>query len=234
MTVPRRVALPAPLASLAGCPEGRIARDDRAGTVARARLNGRIATAVVVAAVLVLVTGCTESSNLSDAADQSYVSGDGTVSEFAAENRGEPIEFTGQTDTEETVTAEQYRGQVVVVNFWYAACPPCRKEAPWLEELSQQFGPDGVQFLGVNVRDGRATAQTFATSFGITYPSVIDTDGALTLAFTGLASPTAVPTTIVLDQQGRPASRIVGLIDKSVLEALIETALAEPADDGGG
>ena len=124
--------------------------------------------------------------------------------------------------------------QVLVVNFWYAACPPCRVEAPWLEELWQQFGADGVQFLGVNVRDGKATAQTFATSFGITYPSLIDTDGSVTLAFTGLASPTAVPTTVVFDRQGRPASRIVGLIDKGVLETLIEAALAEPSDDGGG
>jgi len=202
--------------------------------VTRGGLTVRIATAVVVATVLVLVTGCSSPDDDLGQGGDSYVSGDGTVSEFAIGDRGEPIEFTGETDTDETVTAEQYRGQVLVVNFWYAACPPCRVEAPWLEELSQQFADDGVQFLGVNVRDSAATAQAFATSFGITYPSVIDTDGAVALAFTGLASPTAVPTTVVLDRQGRPASRIVGLIDKNVLEALIEAALADPPFQSGG
>lgn len=199
----------------------------------RAGLAVRVTAVVIATAVLVLATGCSSSEDELGDSGGSYVSGDGTVSEFAIDDRGEPIEFTGETDTDATVTAEQYRGQVLVVNFWYAACPPCRVEAPWLEELSQQFADDGVQFLGVNIRDGKATAQTFATSFGITYPSVIDTDGAVTLAFTGLASPTAVPTTIVLDRQGRPAGRIVGLIDKSVLESLIEAALEEPPDEGG-
>lgn len=198
-----------------------------------ASLAVRVTAVVIAAAVLVLATGCSSSEDELGDSGGSYVSGDGTVSEFAIDDRGEPIGFTGETDTDATVTAEQYRGQVLVVNFWYAACPPCRVEAPWLEELSQQFADDGVQFLGVNIRDGKATAQTFATSFGITYPSVIDTDGAVTLAFTGLASPTAVPTTIVLDRQGRPAARIVGLIDKSVLESLIEAALEEPPDEGG-
>jgi peroxiredoxin len=201
--------------------------------VTRTGLTVRVAAVVIATAMLVLVTGCSPPGDDLEPGG-SYVSGDGTVSEFTIEDRGEPIVFTGPTDTEETVTAEQYRGQVLVVNFWYAACPPCRVEAPWLEELWQQFGADGVQFLGVNVRDGKATAQTFATSFGITYPSLIDTDGSVTLAFTGLASPTAVPTTVVFDRQGRPASRIVGLIDKGVLETLIEAALAEPSDDGGG
>ncbi|MBX3309361.1 MAG: TlpA family protein disulfide reductase [Cryobacterium sp.] len=197
----------------------------------RVGLTVRAAAILVATVVLVLVTGCAPTADEPGDAGGSYVSGDGTVSEFAIDDRGEPIVFTGQTDTEETVSAEQYRGEVLVVNFWYAACPPCRVEAPWLEELWQQFGPDDVQFLGVNVRDGKATAQAFATSFGITYPSVIDTDGAVTLAFTGLASPTAVPTTVVFDRQGRAASRIVGLIDKNVLKAMIEAALAEPATE---
>jgi len=188
---------------------------------------------VITATAVMLTTGCSQVNNVADIGD-SYVSGDGTVSEFAAEDRGRPIDFSGPTETEETVTSGQYRGEVVVLNFWYAACAPCRVEAPWLEQLSQQFADDGVQFLGVNVRDSKATARTFATSFGITYPSVIDTDGTVTLALAGLASPTAVPTTIVLDRQGRPASRIVGLIDRSVLESLIEAALAEPSDNGAG
>lgn len=187
----------------------------------------RVAVALVMALGLVLLTGCAESSDLGDSESQNYVSGDGTVSEFAPANRGEPIDFSAPSETGETITAEQFRGQVMVVNFWYAACPPCRTEAPWLEELHQQFSVDGVQFLGVNVRDTAATSLSFTTAFGITYPSVIDDQAEVTAAFAGIASPTAVPTTVVLDREGRPAARIVGLIEPSTLEALIETALAE-------
>lgn len=204
-------------------------------TAGHSRLGGipglalRVGLAVLVAFALVVLTGCAEGSDSRDTAEQNYVSGDGTVSEFAPANRGEPIAFTADTDLGETVSAEQFRGEVLVVNFWYASCPPCRVEAPWLEELYQQFLPEGVQFLGVNVRDSAATSRSFAEAFAITYPSVIDDQAEVTAAFAGLASPTAVPTTVVLDREGRPAARIVGLIEPSTLEALIETALAEDA-----
>lgn len=156
-----------------------------------------------------------------------YVSGDGTVSEFPFAERTDPIEFEGVDEFGNERASEQYLGQVLVVNFWYAACPPCRVEAPWLEELSATYANEGVSFLGVNVRDSADTALAFTESFGIGYPSLIDDQGAVALAFAGVASPTAVPTTVVLDKHGRPASRIVGLIDKSVLDTLIRSALAE-------
>ncbi len=177
-----------------------------------------------------LLAGCTETPDV-DAVGQNYVSGDGTVTEFASENREDPIEFAGTTETGSTVTSEEYRGNILVVNFWYATCPPCRLEAPWLEELNQTYAGEGVQFLGVNIRDGSETAQAFASRFGITYPSLLDADGSVSLAFSGLASPTAVPTTLVLDREGRLASRIVGLIEKSTLDALIRAALAETGSD---
>lgn len=166
-------------------------------------------------------------ANAGDTAGQNYVSGDGTVTEFGVRDRGEPIDFVGTTDLGVTASSEDYRGTVVVVNFWYASCPPCRAEAPDLQALNDEFANDEVQFLGVNLRDGADTSLTFAKKFGISYPSIVDTDGQVALAFTGIASPAAVPTTVVLDRDGRPASRIVGLLDKSTLRALIQTALDE-------
>jgi len=151
------------------------------------------------------------------------------MTEFPPDSRGEPIEFAGVAETGVTVTSDQYRGNVLVVNFWYATCPPCRLEAPWLEEMNQKYSPDGVQFLGVNIRDGADTALAFAESFGVTYPSVVDTDGQVALAFSGIASPAAVPTTVVFDRDGRPAARIVGLIGVTTLESMIENVLAETA-----
>jgi len=178
-------------------------------------------TAGIVTAFLVV--GCTPVGQPST----SYVSGDGTVTEYAIADRGDPLEFTGTTDRGTTASSADYRGDVLVVNFWYAACPPCRLEAPDLQALSEEFASDGVTFLGVNIRDGADTSLAFAETFGVTYPSIIDRDGQVTLAFSGLASPTAVPTTVVVDRDGRAAARIVGLLEPSTLRALIDTALNE-------
>ena len=181
--------------------------------------------ALPLAGVLLLLTGC--ASAATGEVGQNYVSGDGTVTEFASGNRGEPVDFAGVTDANTEVAARDYRGEIVVINFWYASCPPCRVEAPWLQQLSDEFESDGVIFLGVNIRDGAETSLAFAQKFGISYPSIIDTDGAVALAFAGIASPTAVPTTVVLDRDGRPSARIVGLLKKSTLKSLIQSALDE-------
>ncbi|MDP4755644.1 MAG: TlpA family protein disulfide reductase, partial [Aquiluna sp.] len=79
-----------------------------------------------------------------------------------------------------------------------------------------------------NVRDSAATALAFDRNFGIEFPSVMDANsGAVSLAFTGVVSPSAVPTTLVIDRDGRVASRILGRVDPSILRTLIETVLAE-------
>ena len=117
----------------------------------------------------------------------------------------------------------------MVVNFWYAGCPPCRLEAPDLEALHQEFLDYGVVFVGVNIIDQAPTARAFAEEFGVTYPSIIDTnDGSVRLAFAGQVAPNAVPTTLVMDQQGRIAARISGLLSEpDVLAELIRDVQGE-------
>jgi len=85
-----------------------------------------------------------------------------------------------------------------------------------------------VQFVGVNVRDTAGTALAFDRNFGMTYPSIIDnTTGSVVLAFTGVVSPQAVPTTIVVDRQGRVAARILGRLEPSTLDAMIQRVVSE-------
>lgn len=86
-----------------------------------------------------------------------------------------------------------------------------------------------MSFLGVNISDSEAVALTFADEFDIEYPSIMDArDSAVQLAFAGSVAPNAVPTTIVLDRDGRVAARISGLIrDQAILAAMIDTVLAE-------
>ncbi len=192
----------------------------------------RLAVVLAVASAVVL-SGCTANDDLAEqyrsGNGQGYISGDGAYTVIAEADRGEPIEFEGVIETGDTVSSDDYRGEVLVVNFWYAACPPCRLEAPDLEALSQQFAPDGVRFLGVNIYDQAPTAMSFAEEFGVTYPSILDVnDGSVRLAFAGQVAPNAVPTTLVLDQQGRVAARISGVISEpSVLRSMITDVLAE-------
>ena len=160
---------------------------------------------------------------------QNYISGDGALTVVAPESRDEGIAFQGPLDVGGTFSSDDYEGQIMVVNFWYAGCPPCRLEAPDLEALHQEFLDEGVVFIGVNILDQAPTALAFADEFGVTYPSIMDTnDGSVRLAFSGQVAPNAVPTTVVLDQQGRVAARISGLLtEPDVLAALIRDVQAE-------
>lgn len=160
---------------------------------------------------------------------QNYISGDGALTVVAPESRDQPVVFAGPLDQGGEFSSTSYSGQVMVVNFWYAGCPPCRLEAPDLEALHQQFQGDGVVFVGVNILDQTPTALAFAEEFGVTYPSIMDTNqGAVRLAFAGEVSPNAVPTTVVLDKEGRVAARISGLItDPGVLAGIIDGVMAE-------
>ena len=156
-----------------------------------------------------------------------YIAGDGSVQEFGPENRGESVAFESETFEGEQITPETFQGEVTVINFWYAACAPCRVEAPDLEEIHQEFEPEGVQFYGVNTRDTQATAEAFERNFGITYPSMEDRSGTVLMSMTDYVHPSAVPTTLVLDRQGRVSARISGIVDPGTPRALINTALEE-------
>ncbi|MEY2698105.1 MAG: Thiol-disulfide oxidoreductase ResA [Actinomycetota bacterium] len=190
----------------------------------------RLAVAGIAALALTL-TGCASdplAEQYREGSNKNYIAGDGSVTEIAPENRGEPITFSGTTETGETVTSEEYLGNVLVVNFWYAGCAPCRSEAPDLQAVYTETSPSGVNFLGVNVRDQAATAITFNERFGITFPSIMDQDGKAQLSFSSQVPPNAVPTTLVLDAQGRVAARILGqLKDPSILKTLITDVAAE-------
>lgn len=197
---------------------------------AESRRSARRSSVVLVLALA--LSGCASdplAAQYRAGSGKNYIAGDGTVTEIAAEERNAPIEFSGTLESGATVRSADYRGRVLVVNFWYAGCAPCRAEAPDLQALWTKYQNRGVAFLGVNIRDQAATALTFSNTFGITYPSVIDADnGAVQLAFSGVVAPNAVPTTLVVDQDGRVAARVLGRISNaSILDALIKTALEE-------
>ena len=196
------------------------------------RSRGAVAAAAVL--VLLVLTGCASPS--APAAQGAtgraggFTSSDGRIKEIGPGQRGRPITFTGVLEDGKTVTSAPYRGKVLVLNTWYAACPPCRAEARDLQAVYQRFRSEGVDFLGVNLRDEAPTARAFEKEFGVTYPTTLDAGpGTMQLALTGQAAPNAVPTTLVLDRKGRVAARLLGRIpSRSTLASLIQTVLAEP------
>ena len=193
-------------------------------------------TAVAMIAVVasLALAGCTANDSLANSYNSgdvtgNYVSPDGATKTIAPADRGSSVTWSGTTDAGATVSSSDYAGKVVVLNFWYAACPPCRAEAANLEKLSATYSTQGVVFLGVNVQDTAPTALSFEKAHGVTYPSILDADeGAVKLAFTGKMSPTAVPTTLIIDAKGRVAARFSGLITSpSLVGTVITATLAE-------
>jgi peroxiredoxin len=191
----------------------------------------RSARLVVLAAILVAITLTLVACAPGDPADSpGYVSGDGAVTEWATADRPGPLSLTGTAFDGSIVDLADLRGEVVVLTTWYAACPPCRAEAPDLVELD---GLDGVSVIGINAEDSVGTAQAFERTFQIPYPSIADDDGRAIAELQGLVAVNAVPTALILDGEGRVAARTVGRVEPSTLRALVDSARSD-ADAGAG
>ncbi len=195
-------------------------------------MKSLVKAALITAAIAVTLSGCSANDPLADqfkAGDnKNYIAGDGSVTEYPEANRGKSVAWSGPTDGGGILSSEQLTGVPVVMNFWYAGCAPCRAEAPDLLAISTEFPK--VQFVGVNVRDSAATSAAFNRNFKIDWPSIIDAQyGTVALAFTGIVTPAAVPSTLVIDKQGRVSARVLGRIDKSILTTLVKTVQNEAA-----
>jgi thiol-disulfide isomerase/thioredoxin len=203
------------------------------GRSGRAGFAGVAVALVLVPALSLSLTACSSdplAEQYRAGSGKNYIAGDGTITEIAPENRGAPVVFSGTNEVGEDLDSSAFAGSVTVVNFWYAGCAPCRAEAPLLERALEATTATGVAFVGVNVRDQAETVVTFNKQFGVTYSSIIDTEGATQLSFATNVPPNAVPTTLILDRQGRVAARILGaLSDASILTTLVTDISAETA-----
>lgn len=197
-------------------------------------MRRRILAALAAVTLVAGLAACSsENDNLSDlyreGNTQGFISSDGRVETIPAAQRGEALSFTGTDVDGKTVSSTDFTGDVLVLNFWYAACGPCRAEAPVLEQTYQDTKAEGAHFLGVNIYDGPEQATSFDETYEITYPSILargDVD--LKLAFADWTSLQAAPTTLVVDREGRVAARLFGqLPDATTLRDLVDDTLAE-------
>ncbi|MBS2939650.1 TlpA family protein disulfide reductase [Nocardioides sp. J2M5] len=185
----------------------------------------RLAAPLVALACLLALAGC---SSLSGTGDKGYITGEGVPTEVAIGDRDEPVELTG-TDLEgNEVDLADLRGTPVVVNLWWSQCPPCRVEQPDLNEAAAELG-DRVSFVGINIRDSSVeAARSYVRGFDVPYPSIYSADGSAILPFAGTLTPRSIPSTVVLDADGRVAASVQGRVPTTTtLLDLVEAVLDE-------
>jgi thiol-disulfide isomerase/thioredoxin len=181
----------------------------------------------VFALAMLLLTSCGGGAPTEN--DGGPVQGAGGITRLAPKDRGELVEIAGTDLDGNPLSASQWRGKVVVVNVWGSWCPPCRVEQPILSRLAAELKPLGVEFLGIAIRESPATSKAFTTAKGVPYPSIGDGDATI-LAFVDSLPAVAVPTTYVIDRQGRVATRLLDRATYSTLKSLIDEVAQEPAD----
>lgn len=176
----------------------------------------------------VALAGCSqEAADPGDSAG--FVEGDGTSVILPVDQRKPAPVLTGTDLNGEPVDTSTWEGNPGVINVWASWCAPCRAEAPELVAVAKQ-NPD-VNFLGLDTRDSDAPARAFVEKFNIPYPNLPDPDGQLVLQFSDSLPPQAIPSTLLVDAQGRVAGRFLGAVEAGELDAAIQDLVAE--DSGG-
>lgn len=192
------------------------------------RLVRRLIPVLSIGVALLSVNSCGGSEpSIPVGADAGYVAGDGSIVVLPEAGRAPAPALTGITLGGNTFELSRAKGEVVVLNVWASWCAPCRAEAPALEAAWSQFVGKGVAFVGLNTRDSKKSAEAFVNRFQVTYPSIVDTDGQLQLLFRDTLPPQAIPSTLLVDKQGRVAARALGTISEASLRALVEQLLNE-------
>ena len=185
---------------------------------------------LVALACSALLAGCSTGS------DQVDVNNGGEFRFVAATPSGEVIPvgeraaaptFSGRLLGGGDFSSGELSGDVAVLNFWGSWCGPCRVETPEFQEVYADVKDDGVQFLGLNVKEtSEQFAVAFVDRFGIEFPSLYDPRGEVALAFRGYPA-NAIPSTIVLDPEGRVAAVYTGTVSTEDLRTVVDRILGE-------
>jgi thiol-disulfide isomerase/thioredoxin len=169
--------------------------------------------------LLLILTGCGNSGVQSGG--ESFVAGNGATTFVQPSKRVQAPSLSGMTllGVNYTLPAQQ----VAVVNVWASWCSPCRAEEPTLTALSRKY--PSVNFLGILTRDNPVNAEAFVRKQKSPYPTLID-DSVL-IGFSKSLPANAIPSTVVLDKQGRVAGRISGAVTIASLSELLDKVIAE-------
>ncbi|MBY8340152.1 TlpA family protein disulfide reductase [Streptomyces spinosirectus] len=194
----------------------------------RARRRAVLTTAGAAVTAL-LMSACSSGGTSGGGGDTNFVMGKDGISTAKKGERAAAPDLSGKTVDGKQLDVASFKGKVVVLNLWGSWCPPCRAEAPGFEKVSQDLKDKGVQFVGINTRDpGTSSALAFEKQYGVSFPSLYDPTGKLMLRFKkGTLNPQAIPTTLVLDREGKIAARSLAALSEDKLRKMIAPVLAE-------
>ena len=183
----------------------------------------RLLPLALSAAASLVLSACGSAGGASSVGtDSGFVGGDGSIVVVDPAQRVVAPDVSGPTLDGGTFDLADHRGETVVLNVWASWCAPCRAEAPELEEVWQTKKEEQVQFVGLNTRDSTIAAQRFVETMGLTFPSIEDSDGRVQLLFSDSLPPQAIPSTVVIDGDGRVAARILGKASAATLRGVID------------
>ncbi|MET7457550.1 TlpA disulfide reductase family protein [Streptomyces sp. NPDC005574] len=194
------------------------------------RTRNRAALLIAGAAVATLtLSACGSGGTSGGSGNTNFVTGTNGIATVAKDGRAAAPELSGPTVDGGRLDVADYKGKVVVVNVWGSWCPPCRAEAKNFETVYKDVRGQGVQFVGINTRDTSVgPAKAFETDYGISYPSLYDPTGKLMLRFKkGTLNPQLIPSTLVIDRDGRVAARALQALSEEKLRAMLKPVLAE-------
>ncbi|MFE3070994.1 TlpA family protein disulfide reductase [Streptomyces sp. NPDC059247] len=196
------------------------------------RAPRRTLLAVGVLSAALTLSACDGDSNgkSGGGGGTNFVTNAGGIATVAKGERAAPGKLAGQTLEGEQLDVASLKGKVVVLNVWGSWCAPCRAEAPHFAKVSKDLKAQGVEFVGLNTRDpNKQPALAFEKDYGVTYPSLYDPQGELILfGFPkGTLSPQSIPSTVVLDKEGRIAARSLMALNEEKLRSMIEPILKE-------
>jgi len=135
-------------------------------------------------------------------------------------------DFTLESLDGKSMRLSDLRGKAVLLNFWATWCGPCKIETPWLVELQNQYGQNGLQVVGVEMGDDSKEEITkFMKDMGVNYPVLIGKE-AVGEAYGGVP---ALPETFFIGRDGKIVDKIIGLKGKGEIEDSIKKALDTPA-----
>ena len=174
---------------------------------------------LLILASIILLSGC--SNGGASKAQESFIAGSGAVTKIAQSDRIAAPTISGMTlnGTQFALT----QGKVAVVNVWASWCSPCRAEEPTLSALAKKYVD--VQFVGILTRDNPVNAEAFTRTRKTPYPTLID--DSILIGFRKSLPANAIPTTVVLDKNGKVAARISGSVTVASLSQLIDEVSGE-------
>ncbi len=179
--------------------------------------NALVLIVVALAVGLMLYTGSRMQSSTSAPADPVRLSGD--VKGLKAPD------FELQRLDGSKLKLSSLRGKAVVLNFWATWCGPCKIEMPWLAEFQKQYGPQGVEVIGVAMDDNTGKVGEFVKEVGAEYTILLGTE-AVGDAYGGVQF---LPATFYIDREGKVVDRVFGLVSRSEIEDNIKLALGPGA-----